>query len=105
RIFVSPEVEHQLGLKRGTLEGPASAWLDLIHPFDKDRYRTALDAVIEQGRGRLRQDFRLRSVSGAHYWFRLKARPLIGSDGEVLRIVGTLADVTDSRTAEERLLY
>ena len=38
-IFVSPEVEHQLGLKRGSLEGPASAWLDLIHPFDKDRYR------------------------------------------------------------------
>lgn len=105
KIFVSPEVEHQLGLKRGTLEGPASAWLDLIHPFDKDRYRAALDAVIEQGRGRLRQDFRLRSASGAHYWFRLRARPLIGSDGEVLRIVGTLADVTDAKTAEERLLY
>ncbi|WP_262296187.1 sensor domain-containing phosphodiesterase [Microvirga sesbaniae] len=104
-IFVSPEVEHQLGLKRGSLEGPASAWFDLIHPFDKDRYRLALDAVIEQRRGRLTQDFRLRSASGAHHWFRLKARPVIGSDGEVLRIVGTLADVMDSKTAEERLLY
>jgi len=30
---------------------------------------------------------------------------VIGSDGEVLRIVGTLADVMDSKTAEERLLY
>ena len=104
-IFVSPEVEHQLGLKRGSLEGPASAWLDLIHPFDKDRYRASLDAVIEQRRGRLTQDFRLRSASGAHHWFRLKARPVIGSDGEVIRIVGTLADVTDSKTAEERLLH
>jgi diguanylate cyclase (GGDEF)-like protein/PAS domain S-box-containing protein len=104
-IFVSPEVEHQLALKRGSLEGPASAWLDLIHPFDKDRYRLALDAVIEQRRGRLVQDFRLRSSSGAHHWFRLKARPMIGSDGEVIRIVGTLADVTDSKTAEERLLH
>ena len=104
-IFVSPEVEHQLGLKRGSLEGPASAWLDLIHPFDKDRYRLALDAVIEQRRGRLNQDFRLRSSTGAHNWFRLRARPVIGSDGEVLRIVGTLADVMDSKTAEERLLH
>jgi len=104
-IFVSPEVEHQLGLKRGALEGPASDWLDLVHPFDKDRYRAALDAVIEQRRGRLVQDFRLRSSSGSHYWFRLKARPVIGSDGEVIRIVGTLADVTDSKTAEERLLH
>jgi diguanylate cyclase (GGDEF)-like protein/PAS domain S-box-containing protein len=105
RIFVSPEVEHQLALKRGALEGPASAWLDLIHPFDKDRYRAALDAVIEQRRGRLVQDFRLRSASGSHHWYRLKARPVIGTDGEVIRIVGTLADVTDSKTAEERLLY
>jgi diguanylate cyclase (GGDEF)-like protein/PAS domain S-box-containing protein len=104
-IFVSPEIEHQLGLKRGALEGPASAWLDLIHPFDKDRYRLALDTVIEQRRGRLVQDFRLRSASNAHHWFRLKARPVIGSDGEVIRIVGTLCDVTSSKTAEERLLH
>ena len=105
KIFVSGEVEQQLGLKRGALEGPASAWLDLIHPFDRDRYRAALDAVIEQRRGRLSQDFRLRASSGAHHWYRLKARPVIGSDGEVIRIVGTLADVTDMKTAEERLLH
>src|SRR3712207_8764311 len=49
-------------------------------PIYKDRYRASLDAVIEQRRGRLRQDFRLRSASGAHHWFRLKARPLIGTD-------------------------
>jgi diguanylate cyclase (GGDEF)-like protein/PAS domain S-box-containing protein len=104
-IFVSPEVEHQLGLKRGSLEGPASAWLELIHPFDRDRYRAALDAVIEQRRGRLVQDFRLRSAAGSHHWFRLKVRPVVGTDGEVIRIVGTLSDVTDSKTAEERLLH
>ena len=28
RIFVSPEIEDQLGLKRGELEGPASSWLE-----------------------------------------------------------------------------
>ena len=105
KIFVSPEVEHQLGLKRGSLEGPASAWLELIHPFDRDRYRAALDAVIEQRRGRLVQDFRLRSAAGSHHWFRLKVRPVVGTDGEVIRIVGTLSDVTDSKTAEERLLH
>ena len=105
KIYVSPEVEHQLGLRRGALEGPASDWLDLIHPFDKDRYRSSLDAVIEQRRGRLSQDFRLRGSSGAHHWFRLKARPVIGSDGEVIRVVGTLSDVTDTKTAEERLLH
>ena len=30
---------------------------------------------------------------------------MVGTDGEVIRIVGTLADVTESKTAEERLLH
>ncbi len=34
KIFVSPEVEQQLGLKRGALEGPAADWLELLHPYD-----------------------------------------------------------------------
>lgn len=105
RIFVSPEVEHQLGLKRGVLEGPASGWLALIHPFDGDRYRTSLDAVIEQRRGRIVQDFRLRSGAGSYHWFRLKARPVVGTDGEVIRVIGTIADVTETKTSEERLLH
>ncbi|HEX8164840.1 MAG TPA: EAL domain-containing protein [Beijerinckiaceae bacterium] len=105
KVFVGPEVEQQLGLKRGILEGSASGWLDLLHPFDVDRYRTALDAVIEERRGRIVQDFRLRSASGPYHWFRLKARPVVGTDGEVIRIVGTIADVTESKTAEERLLH
>jgi diguanylate cyclase (GGDEF)-like protein/PAS domain S-box-containing protein len=105
KIFVSPEIEHQLGVKPGTLAGAASDWLDLVHPFDRDRYRATLDTVIEQRRGRLAQDFRLRSSGGSYYWFRLKARPIVGSDGEVIRIIGTLTDVTDARTSEERLLH
>ena len=105
KVFVGPEVEQQLGLKRGALEGSAAGWLELLHPFDVDRYRTSLDAVIEERRGRVVQDFRLRAASGPYHWFRLKARPMVGTDGEVIRIVGTIADVTEGKTAEERLLH
>jgi len=105
KVFVSSELEQQLALKRGSLEGPASTWLEVMHPFDRDRYRATLDAVLEQRRGRVVQDFRLRSGSGQYHWFNLKARPVVGSDGEVIRVVGILADVTDARTAEERLLH
>lgn len=105
RVFAGPEIEAQLGLKRGTLEGPAANWLGLLHPFDVERYSAALDTVIEERRGRIVHDFRLRSADGPYAWYRLKARPVIGTDGEVIRIVGTIADVTESKTAEERLLH
>jgi diguanylate cyclase (GGDEF)-like protein/PAS domain S-box-containing protein len=105
KVFTSPETEQLLGLKRGALEGSAARWLDVLHPLDRDRFRAALDSVIEQRRGRLTQDFRLRTPDGHYLWFALKARPVVGSDGEVVRLVGTLTDVTEFKTAEERLLH
>ncbi len=103
-IFVSAEIEQQLGLRRGDLEGPASAWLDILHSFDRDRYSACLDTVLEQRRGRIALDFRLRAVDGHYLWYILKARPVVGADGEVIRVIGTLSDVTESKTSEERLL-
>ncbi|MEA2988375.1 MAG: hypothetical protein QOG83_1086, partial [Alphaproteobacteria bacterium] len=105
KVFTSPETEALLGLKRGALEGPAARWLDVLHPLDRDRFRAALDGVLEQRRGRLLQDFRLRTPDGHYLWFALKARPVVGSDGEVVRLVGTLTDVTEFKNAEERLLH
>jgi len=105
RIYTGSDAEDLLGLKHGTLEGPARDWLDVLHPADRDRFKATLDAVIEQRRGRIAQDFRLRAEDGHYRWFHLRARPVLGSDGEVTRCVGTLADVTEERTAEERLLH
>ena len=47
------------------------------------------------------QDFRLRTPDGHYLWFALKTRPVVGSDGEVVRLVGTLTDVTYSRRVKE----
>src|SRR5205823_1991356 len=65
----------------------------------------ALDSVLEQRRGRLLQDFRLRAPDGHYLWFALKARPVVGSDGEVVRLFDTLTDVTEFKNPEERLLH
>jgi diguanylate cyclase (GGDEF)-like protein/PAS domain S-box-containing protein len=105
KVFTSPETEHLLGLKRGALEASAARWLDILHPLDRDSFRAALDGVLDQRRGRLVLDFRLRTQDGHYLWFSLKARPVVGSDGEVVRLVGTLTDVTEFKTAEERLLH
>ena len=77
----------------------------MLHSFDRDRYRACLDTVLEQRRGRIVLDFRLRGADGHYHWYLLKARPVVGADGEVIRVIGTLADVTDAKTAEERLLH
>jgi diguanylate cyclase (GGDEF)-like protein/PAS domain S-box-containing protein len=105
KVFTSPETETALGLKHGALEGPAAKWLDVLHQADRDRFRATLDSVLEQRRGRVVQDFRMRTADGHYLWFALRARPVVGSDGEVVRLVGTISDVTEFKTAEERLLH
>ncbi len=104
-VFTSPETEAVLGLKAGSLQGAAAKWLETLHHLDRDRFRATLDSVLEQRRGRVGQDLRLRTADGHYLWFALRARPVVGSDGEVVRLVGTLTDVTAFKTAEERLLH
>ena len=105
RVFTSPETEAMLGLKSGSLDGAAANWLEVLHPLDRDRFRATLDGIVEQRRGRIAQDFRMRTADGHYLWFTLRARPVVGSDGEVIRLVGTLTDVTEFKTVEERLLH
>ena len=104
-VFTSAETEAMLGLKTGSLGGAAASWLEILHPLDRDRFRATLDGIVEQRRGRVAQDFRMRTSDGHYLWFALRARPVVGTDGEVIRLVGTLSDVTEFKTAEERLLH
>lgn len=104
-IHVGEEVAAVLGLPDKALNGPARNWNNIVHPNDRERFRTTLDAIADHKRGRIAQTFRLRADSGHYHWFRLKARPLLGLDGELIRCVGTLSDVTDAKNAEERLLH
>ncbi len=105
RVVTRPDISHQLGLAPNSLTGPARNWLPVLHSDDRDTFRTTLDVVLEHRRGRVAQNFRLRGADGHYHWFALRARPVIGSDGEVIRCVGTLVDVTEQKKAEERLLH
>jgi len=105
RIFAGADGDTLAGMPVGTMNGPARDWLPILHPDDRDRFKVTLDTILEHRRGRIIQDFRLRDEDGHYHWVSLRARPVLGSDGEVVRCVGTLKDVTDAKKAEERLLH
>ena len=105
QVYVSAEIENQLGLRRGALEGPAAAWLDILHPLDRDRYSAALDGVLQQRSGRINHDIRLRGADSRYHSFVLKARPVVNAEGEVVRVIGALSDITEIKAAEERILH
>ncbi|WP_418885015.1 EAL domain-containing protein [Aurantimonas endophytica] len=105
RIFAGADGDALAGMPIASMNGPARDWLPILHPDDRDRFKLTLDTILEHRRGRITQEFRMRDEDGHYHWVSLRARPVLGSDGEVVRCVGTLKDVTERKKAEERLLH
>ncbi len=105
RVTVSDELATRLGEKRGALRGAIKHWLDRVHPDDRDRFRTAFDTLVELRRGKVSADMRVAGHDGNFRTFRMRVKPVLGGDGQVNRIVGTLQDVTEDRASRARLLH
>ncbi len=60
--------------------------------------------LLEHRKGRLNHEFRIRAEDGHFHWLKIRARPVLGSNGEVIRCVGTIIDVTEQKNSIDRLL-
>nr|WP_286203199.1 sensor domain-containing phosphodiesterase [Rhizobium lusitanum] len=105
RVVTTPDISTKLGLSPGTMHGAARNWLPRLHPDDRDRFRATLDVLLEHRRGRLNHEFRIRAEDGHFHWLSIRARPVLGSNGEIIRCVGTVVDVTEQKNSIERLLH
>ena len=104
-LYVSPEIERALAQPPGLFaEAGAEAFLELMHPTDRNAYLAAIEEAGYDGRAPIEKDFRLRHADGSYRWFQLRARAITGHGQRAVRCIGTLADVTNAKIAEERLL-
>ncbi len=82
--------------------GIHSAWLEAVHPEDREAAGAAWGKALTMGT-LYEMEYRVRARDGG--WRHIHARgvPIFGADGSVREWVGTLNDVTDSRKVEEQL--
>ena len=72
------------------------------HPEDRPAIREAFTRAVEEGEP---YDVKLRLVteSGEQKWVRTRGDPQHEEDGEVVRVRGTIQDITDRKVQERRL--
>jgi PAS domain S-box-containing protein len=78
------------------------AWNQAVHPDDLARVGFAWDETVERGLA-FRLEYRFRQSSGRVVWVTGAAEPLRDPWGRIVGYLGTAADVTERRRAEDDL--
>jgi len=87
---------------RPEADGLGDGWANNVHPDDRSGFRRAFLVAVAR-RQPFELEYRMRRHDGAWRWVIDTARPLFDDDGSYLGHVGSVADITERKQAEEEL--
>ncbi|MFA5908841.1 MAG: response regulator [Vicinamibacterales bacterium] len=100
RLQWSAILESQHGLTPGTFGGTFAAFIERVHPEDRDAVTKAMDEAARTGTD-FTEEHRTLPADGTVRWLRGAGRVHLGEHGEPVRGVGISLDIT-SRLALEK---
>ena len=95
------QVYSYCGQQAGDLDGTI-ACSRLIHPDDRQHTDLAWQHCLADG-SIYETEFRVRRWDGAYRWFLVRAEPVRGPDGTIVRWVGTNTDIDDRKGQASQL--
>ncbi len=101
--FFSKRWKEMLGYAENEFGDTGTAWVENLHPDDKDHALTNLQKYLAGDLLRYVIEFRMRCKDGSWKWILARAK-LTGRDGDgnPLRLIGTHTDITERRHIEQR---
>jgi PAS domain S-box-containing protein len=102
-VHWSKELSRILGREPKADGGPLDAFLEPVHPDDRQRVRRLLENAQRDGK-RFRCEYRVE-IGGRVCNLASRARPVFGPSGQVVRLEGVTQDVTEHREEEEVFRY
>jgi PAS domain S-box-containing protein len=101
--YISPAYEKVWGRTCESLYQAPRAWVDSIHPADRER--VLLAAEHHRLSGRLDQAYRIVRADGTIRWIRAREYPVRDASGKLVRIAGFAEDITEVAEANEKLQF
>ncbi len=98
----SPELEAAYGIEPGTFAGTFQAFIDHVHPDDRERISTELARSTAAGRD-FSMEHRVLMADGEVRWFQGRGSPVHNADGEIASWIGVGIDITESKLIEQEL--
>jgi diguanylate cyclase (GGDEF)-like protein/PAS domain S-box-containing protein len=103
-VFFSPRWKEMLGLEGESLAPVPGTWLDRVHPDDASELKGRLDELRHGTAGHLEHEHRVKHGDGGYRYMLCRAVSVSGAEGPVGRLVGSLTDISDRKSAEARLV-
>jgi PAS domain S-box-containing protein len=100
-LYLSPVHEQIWGRPLKELYGNDSAWVETIHPDDRERVLKA--AFEDQSAGTYDEQYRILRPDGEIRWIRDRAFPILNGQQKLYRIVGIAEDITGRKIASKQL--
>jgi len=101
-VWYSPRFKQLLGFEDHEFANVLRSWTLCFHPEDRERLLSALRRHIERGVP-FDEEGRMRTKLGAIRWFSLRGQAVWNAKGQVVRIAGSLRDLTERKALEEQL--
>ena len=101
--FWSEEVWKLYGLEPNRYEASYETWRQTIHPDDRPKAENAVQEAARNG-AELNAEWRVRDRDGAERWLMSRGQPLRDPNGQTVRYIGIVLDITDRKKAEQALL-
>ncbi len=101
-IYIDPSLTAMLGYGDDFGED-YFAFLELVHPEDRAPLVAEVQAHLEGRKPRVEIEFRVRHKDGTTRWVDTRGSLVAGAGQTAERLVGTVADVTERKRAEEAL--
>jgi PAS domain S-box-containing protein len=102
RALCSEEFRHLYGLPQQQTDITLAAWLDRVHPEDRDRVAAGILPVAER-EDAVASEFRIRRDDGTVQWVAMRAVSFAAEGSKALRVISAHQDMTDLVAAREAL--
>ncbi|HEY0962982.1 MAG TPA: PAS domain-containing protein, partial [Pseudomonadales bacterium] len=103
QLWWNDSMETLFGYAPGDLAPDSRSWSEHIHPDDKSHVLADLHRALDGDRNDWSSEYRFCRKNGTHAYVLDKAFIIRNRDGDAVRMVGGMVDITENKLLQERL--
>ncbi|QAA33835.1 GGDEF domain-containing phosphodiesterase [Clostridium manihotivorum] len=101
--YFSAKCRKYLGFEDHELKNDIRDWIRLLHPDTKAQALSRINDYVMSGDTAYESTFKMRCKDGSYKWMLSKGKSIRNSEGKVIRVAGSFADITTYVEMNEKL--